>query len=223
MTYARIENNQVVVYQDIPQQWVFTNPNCDMYEKGASTGNFKQMPVSFHLSEGFLPLVDVQPEYNPATQRLTDNGYSVESDKVIKEYLVEDIPQAEIDAINSSRLENAKNNLKSQVETMRDNILAQGFTFQEKTYSCDLISRTNLALVNSFIQANQSVPEGFGWKANGENQPTAMDLLTFSALVSAAGDFCNEIYTKAFSLKQEIEALSTLEGVSQFSINFGSP
>ena len=57
--------------------------------------------------EGWLPLEDIQPEYNAETQYLIHNGYEILEDKVIKKYRVEDIPEqqepepSEIDILNN--------------------------------------------------------------------------------------------------------------------------
>jgi len=47
------------------------------------------------LDEGWLPLEDIQPEYDEETQYLVHDGYEILEDKVIKKYRIEEIPERE--------------------------------------------------------------------------------------------------------------------------------
>lgn len=46
--------------------------------------------------EGWLPLIDEKPEFDKDTQYIVDEEYKILEDKVVKKYIIEDIPEPEI-------------------------------------------------------------------------------------------------------------------------------
>jgi hypothetical protein len=72
--YAKVENGQVTF---LPTSGVLD---------GHTVSNYNRLPESVLLAEGWLPLVEDMPEYDPTTQELQLVGYTVEADKVTANY-----------------------------------------------------------------------------------------------------------------------------------------
>ena len=68
-------------------------PKVGKLKDGRTVSGYHLLDEETLLSEGWLPLEDIQPEYNSETQYLVNDGYEILEDKVVKKYRVEDIPE----------------------------------------------------------------------------------------------------------------------------------
>ena len=60
---------------------------------GSTVSGYHLLDEEILLNEGWLPLEDIQPEYDSETQYLIHDGYEILVDKVIKKYKIEEIPE----------------------------------------------------------------------------------------------------------------------------------
>jgi hypothetical protein len=71
----------------------YSLPKTGMLKDGRTVSGYHLLDEETLRNEGWLPLEDNPPEYNPETQYLIDDGYEIFEDKVVKKYKVEDIPE----------------------------------------------------------------------------------------------------------------------------------
>ena len=70
-------------------------PKVGILSDGSTVSGYHLLDNETLLNEGWLPLEDIQPEYNVETQYLIQDGYEILEDKVIKKYRIEEIPERE--------------------------------------------------------------------------------------------------------------------------------
>ena len=70
-------------------------PKVGKLKDGSTVSGYHLLDEGILQEEGWLPLEDIQPEYNNETQYLVHDGYEILEDKVIKKYRIEDIPERE--------------------------------------------------------------------------------------------------------------------------------
>lgn len=68
-------------------------PKTGTLSTGETVSGYHLLDEEILLDEGWLPLEDIQPEYDEETQYLVQDGYEVLEDKVIKKYRIEEIPE----------------------------------------------------------------------------------------------------------------------------------
>ena len=73
----------------------YSLPKTGTLKNGSTVSGYHLLDEETLQEEGWLPLVDVKPEYNPETQYIRPTGYDIFSDKVVKKYIVKDIPLEE--------------------------------------------------------------------------------------------------------------------------------
>lgn len=85
---VQVEDNQIIKYE---------LPRNGKLSDGRYIFGYYRLPMDVLLSEGWLPLEDVIPEYNE-NQFIIDDGYEILENKVIKKYKIEDniMPEPEI-------------------------------------------------------------------------------------------------------------------------------
>lgn len=97
---VQVENGVIIKWQ---------LPKVGQLKDGRSVSGYDSLIKSDPIlakEEGWLPLEDNPPEYNPETQYLIDDGYEIFEDKVVKKYKVKDIPEpiepepSEMDILN---------------------------------------------------------------------------------------------------------------------------
>ena len=76
--YAKVENG-IVVQGYLPVSGVLN---------GKSVSNYNLLPESILLAEGWLPLIEIKPEYDTDTQELSLVGYTIEATQVTSNYVV---------------------------------------------------------------------------------------------------------------------------------------
>jgi hypothetical protein len=77
--YAKIDNGNVI-------QVGLPTSGC-LYD-GSSVSNYNLLPDSVLLAEGWLPLIENKPEFNPETQGLRLTGYTIEETQVVANYVI---------------------------------------------------------------------------------------------------------------------------------------
>ncbi len=70
-------------------------PKTGVLKDGSTVSGYHLLDEEILLDEGWLPLEDVEPEYDEEIQYLVDDGYEILEDKVIKKYKIEEIPERE--------------------------------------------------------------------------------------------------------------------------------
>ena len=70
-------------------------PKTGILKDGSTVSGYHLLDEETLKEEGWLPLEDIQPEYNEETQYLINDGYEILEDKVIKKYKIEEIPEEE--------------------------------------------------------------------------------------------------------------------------------
>jgi len=70
-------------------------PKTGTLKNGLTVSGYHLLDEEVLLDEGWLPLEDVEPEYDEETQYLVNDGYEILEDKVIKKYKIEDISERE--------------------------------------------------------------------------------------------------------------------------------
>jgi len=70
-------------------------PKVGTLSDGSTVSGYHLLDEEILLEEGWLPLEDIKPDYDEETQYLTNDGYDILEDKVIKKYRIEEIPERE--------------------------------------------------------------------------------------------------------------------------------
>lgn len=89
MKMVQVENGEIIQY---------SLPKTGTLKDGRTVSGYDALMksgVELSTQEGWLPLEDNPPTYNEETQYLVDNGYEILVDKVVKKYIVENVPIVE--------------------------------------------------------------------------------------------------------------------------------
>ena len=92
-------------------------PKTGTLKNGSTVSGYHLLPEEVLKQEGWLPLEDNPPEYDMETQYLTNDGYEILEDKVIKKYSIADIPEPQPNEIE------ILNNKIAELENVIDTIL----------------------------------------------------------------------------------------------------
>ena len=68
-------------------------PKVGTLKDGSTVSGYHLLDEETLLEEGWLPLEDMQPEYDVETQYIINDGYEILEDKVIKKYKIENISE----------------------------------------------------------------------------------------------------------------------------------
>ena len=79
-----------IIDGDIKQ---YSLPKVGTLSNGSTVSGYHLLDEEILKDEGWLPLEDIQPEYDTETQYIVNDGYEILEDKVTKKYRVEDIPE----------------------------------------------------------------------------------------------------------------------------------
>ena len=101
---VQVVNGEIVQY---------SLPKVGTLKNGSTVSGYNLLDKETLTQEGWLPLEDIVPEYNIDTQYLTNDGYEILEDRVIKKYKIEDIhieeevptPLSEVDKLKISQAE----------------------------------------------------------------------------------------------------------------------
>ena len=70
-------------------------PKVGVLKDGSTVSGYHLLDIEILKDEGWLPLEDIEPEYDIETQYIVQDGYEILEDKVIKKYRIEEIPERE--------------------------------------------------------------------------------------------------------------------------------
>ncbi len=73
----------------------YSLPKTGTLKNGSTVSGYHLLDEDILRDEGWLPLEDVEPEYDMETQYLVQDGYEILEDKVIKKYRKKEIPERE--------------------------------------------------------------------------------------------------------------------------------
>lgn len=79
-----------VIENEITQ---YNLPKTGHLKDGSSVSGYDMLDKEILKGEGWLPLEDVEPEYDELTQYILPDGYEIQSKKVIKKYVIREIPE----------------------------------------------------------------------------------------------------------------------------------
>lgn len=82
-------------------------PAVGVLADGSTVSNYAALPADVLADEGWLPLEDERPDYDPATQQLVLDRYDIAEDAVTAVYVAQPLPppeptpptRAELDAL----------------------------------------------------------------------------------------------------------------------------
>ena len=89
-------------------------PKVGTLKDGSTVSGYHLLDEETLKDEGWLPLEDIQPEYDEETQYLANDGYEILEDKVIKKYRIEETPERE----EHRSLESETEELKAKVAVL---------------------------------------------------------------------------------------------------------
>lgn len=78
----------------------YSLPKVGTLSDGSTVSGYHLLPEEVLKQEGWLPLEDIQPEYDENTQYLTSDGYEILEDKIVKKHKVENIPRPQQNEID---------------------------------------------------------------------------------------------------------------------------
>ena len=108
--YVRVDDKQITN---------FNLPTTGILKNGRTVSGYHLLDEEILLDEGWLPLEDIQPDYDTETQYLINDGYEILEDKVIKKYRVEDVPEpTEPEPSEMDLLKDEIEELKQTIDTM---------------------------------------------------------------------------------------------------------
>ena len=92
----------------------YSLPKTGILKDGSTVSGYHLLDEETLKDEGWLPLEDIQPEYDAETQYLINDGYEILEDKVIKKYRIEEIPER----VEPRDLEQEIEELRQIIDTM---------------------------------------------------------------------------------------------------------
>lgn len=138
--------NTAKEYTALPKSYTFSN--------GSTTGNFDLMTEN-HVAEGFLPLELDKPTFTAGIQYLQFDSYEVLADKVIKHYIVVNVPLAEL---KSAKIQD--------IYDKRDSLLSNStFTYSNTLFNLTKQAADDASQLQSLIGLTAQFPANFSWTA----------------------------------------------------------
>ena len=92
----------------------YSLPKVGVLKDGSTVSGYHLLDIEILKDEGWLPLEDIQPDYDEETQYLASDGYEILEDKVIKKYRIEDI----VEEVEPRDLEVEIEELRKIIDTM---------------------------------------------------------------------------------------------------------
>ena len=159
MQYALVENNMVV---DV------NLPKVGVLKDGSTVSGYDKLSPEILKNEGWLPLLEPDiPDYNPETQYLVDDGYTIEATFVTPKYKVLDII-IDIEQLRTSAIQAMSSECQSRILAGFTSAAFDGVT--EKQYDSEMTDQSRIGGLVSIAQLRLSgvSTEPIKWKANGE-------------------------------------------------------
>lgn len=111
---------------------------------------------------------------------------------------------------------------KTEVNTLRNDKLSDGFLHNTNTYSADTDSRASLASYVANVNAGKGLPAGFTWRTV-DNQDISFTTTTVLDLHDAMTDFLDATFVNSWTHKTNIDAEVTVSAVDAYDITTGWP
>ncbi|ERN52820.1 hypothetical protein M3689_07155 [Alkalihalophilus marmarensis] len=114
MAYAHVKDGEVTLSGRLPKTWT--------KKDGTTVSGFHLLPEEDIKEEGWLPLIEDKPEFDPDTHYLRFSSYEIREDKVIRLYEVIEQPVEELAPYTPSIEDLAKENqlLKAQNKALSE-------------------------------------------------------------------------------------------------------
>lgn len=198
LSVVKNENDEWVILK------VITNPNNVRGNKtGTTYGDISKLSLDIRRDEGFWTQNDVY--VNTGEYMVFDNKvttFDEEAAEVTNTYNYVLMPLADIRA-----------DLKSRVNSKRDQLYFNGFEFNSKTFSSGTAARNNIALfMTAALIDEANFPSDFAFP-DLSGELVDMDLATFKSLVKTLSDFTRGLYTKARTIRDAIDAAETYDDI----------
>lgn len=147
---------------------------------------------------------------------LDDVGSVPLSDGSFKELSLEE-KQEMVDEwnINLKKISDYKAEKKSQINEWRAQANQSTFPFAGKLVAVDVLSRSDIDGVASYVSLNNALPPNFPnvWKATDNSYIPIPDVATFKSLVAAMVAQGAFNFAKSQELKAQVDAATTIEQV----------
>ncbi len=201
--FVKVENGSVT-------QTLGTLPRAHTFTNGDKTGNFDLMSIATQVQEGYYPLIKSKPAYNSNFQRLVLVDYTINTDDVTANYVVEDIP---INELRSSKI--------NEVELLLDASLANStLVFGNSTFNFSEKMAIDAAELRAAITGGLTFPSGFSW-TDASGDEVAMDEAGFNLFGQAiAGHKLGLIGTAKVHIAN-IKALTDLQAIIDYDVTIG--
>lgn len=166
--FVKVENGQIIKrLKAIPQAYTFSD--------GSKTGNFDIMSDK-QLEEGFYPLEENKPSYNPKIERLIRSSINILSDRVVENFIVEAIP-----------LETLKKQKINQIQKHSDSLINNSlFRHNNHTFTLSKEATDNASELESLSDLTNQFPDPFTW-TDADGVEVSMTKAEFTAFVAALG------------------------------------
>lgn len=201
--YAKVENGEVVeLMQKLPKHHTFANGN--------RTGNFDIIDTATQVAEGYYPVEDVRPNYNPNTQSLLFARYDIEAAVVKRVYQSANIPLADAKAAKIGDIN----------DLLETKLLNSQFTYGGEVFNFTPSTASEASELRAALSAGMPFPSGFSWtQANGKEMP--MDEASFTAFgLTVAGHKLTLVGT-AKAHVANVSALTTVAAVADYDESAG--
>lgn len=144
--FAKVENGAVA----------YTTPQLpDVTER---TSGFPHLPVAEQVKQGYYPLVEIKPAFDPLSEKLSDTFYdAIESTQVSRVYTVVNLTPEEIEA----KVEHARGIRHAYLEGQYAAAITNPIDYMGTTFQADEYSQRLLASV--IAAAGGVLPPGFMW------------------------------------------------------------
>ncbi|EBS4516820.1 hypothetical protein DQT32_05330 [Salmonella enterica subsp. enterica serovar Braenderup] len=183
---------------------VITNPiNVRGNKTGNTYGDISKLDLDTRRDEGFWTQNDVY--VNTGEYMVFDNKvttFDEQAVEVTNTYNYVLMP-----------LEDIRTDLKSRVNSKRDQLYFGGFDFNGHTFGSGNTTRSNVVLFMTVFQEDAAnFPSDFSFPdVNGDL--VDMDLATFKQFIKALSDFTRGLYSKARSIRAAIDAATTYDDI----------
>lgn len=201
--YAIVENGIVKkTIKELPITYTFAD--------GSKTGNFNLVPVETLIAEGFYPMTVEDVSFNPKKQIKAFNGYTVNADNVVKNYIAQDIDLAVL-----------KTQKKAEVERHSHSLITSSkFEFAGDIFSLNPESTDNAVQLDTVIQTTGVFPNPFSW-TDAYGIEVAMDQTKFNNFIATLGAYKLGIIVNGKTHKALIDSKTTADEVVDYDFSAG--
>lgn len=198
--FAKVENNAVTKYQE-------NLPKAHVFADGSSNGNFDLLDQATQIAEGWYPVEDVKPSFTAEIQRLVLDTTDIQANKVVRTYIVEDIPLAELKAVKFEQIKNL------QEEKLNNST----FVFEGEIFSFSKETAENVSQLQAYITSGATFPSPFSWTRTNQTEHP-MDQATFTAFGQALAQHKLSIAVAAKTHLATVNALTDAQAIVDYDV-----